>query len=126
MVEGGSNTQEAASSALDSRLAGKADPAETKQLSTLSPLTAGSAVDDLKLWLTEIGIDSSNFEDLIRMEMEQNQAANITINYQDSKSKYSVCSLLPSSLTMAPYHSIATYRHDGQEQTPERAQQIKD
>ena len=51
-------------------------------------MNAGSAVGDIKLWLTELGIDSSNFEDLIRQELEENQQANITVHYKDSKGKH--------------------------------------
>ena len=42
----------------------------------LSTASAGSAVEDLKIWLTEIGVDSSNLEELIILDNE---------NYRNTK-----------------------------------------
>lgn len=48
--------------------------------------STGSAVDNLKVWLTEHGIDVSNFEELIMEDNENNRKYNIP--YEDSKGKF--------------------------------------
>lgn len=59
-----------------------------KKQSKLSA-SKGSAVDNLKLWLTEHGIDASNLEELIMEDNENNRRYNIP--YEDSKGKFFNC-----------------------------------
>jgi hypothetical protein len=57
-----------------------------------------NAIEELKLWLTEQGIDSSNLEELIMQDCNQNQS----VPYEDSKSKHLLSFdnfQLPSCLT---------------------------
>jgi hypothetical protein len=62
----------------------------------------GSAIDNLKTWMTELGIDSSNIEALIMEDNENNKR--LKIPYEDSKGK-SKSSLM---------RSCPAHRHHGQ------------
>jgi hypothetical protein len=64
---------------------------------------SGSALENLKVWLTELGIDCSNFEELVMQDNEINKKLNVA--YEDSKSKSK-----PAYLS-----SIPAYRHHVQE-----------
>jgi hypothetical protein len=46
-----------------------------------------NAIIELKHWLTEQGIDSSNLEELVLNDVNQNQS----VPYMDSKGKPEIC-----------------------------------
>ena len=53
----------------------------------LSAAVERNAIIELKHWLTEQGIDSSNLEELVLNDVNQNQS----VPYMDSKGKPEIC-----------------------------------
>ena len=70
-------------------------------------MKTGHAITEMKQWLTELGIDSSNLEELIAAESAENARSNIVIAHDDSKGK----SFLRSNL-MKFLYSVATIGYD--------------